>query len=86
MHIVTFFIWSGVQSLQATVDHAGWNTWLWWQAAAHDRHHELFKVNFGTFGLLDWVHGTQDDVGKVSKSGKMVEGTVGEEVEKMHYD
>ena len=24
----------------------------------HDLHHELFRVNFGSLGTLDWVHGT----------------------------
>lgn len=36
------------------------------------RHHELFRVNFGTNGLLDWVHGTNEKKG--------------EEPKKMHYD
>ncbi|TGZ76613.1 hypothetical protein EX30DRAFT_360359 [Ascodesmis nigricans] len=80
MHILTFSLWAGSQSLQATIDHAGWNTWLWWQARSHDRHHELFKVNFGTNGLLDWLHGTQD---KVPRNKVMGDAEVGE---KMHYD
>lgn len=27
-------------------------------ARKHDSHHEKFMVNFGTVGLLDWVHST----------------------------
>jgi len=71
-HIVTFFLFSGSQSAQATIDHSGYSAWPWWQAAAHDKHHELFRVNFGTNGLLDWVHGTYDKKGQ--------------EAEKMHYE
>lgn len=37
MHIVTFFLWSASQSAQATIDHAGYSAWPWWQAAAHDK-------------------------------------------------
>jgi hypothetical protein len=28
------------------------------EARAHDLHHEKFNLNYGSLGLLDWVHGT----------------------------
>lgn len=28
------------------------------KARMHDLHHEKFNLNYGSLGLLDWVHGT----------------------------
>ncbi|KAI5793260.1 hypothetical protein EDC01DRAFT_655719 [Geopyxis carbonaria] len=59
-HIVTFWAFLGVALLQATIDHAGFGAPLWRQAVRHDRHHELFNINFGTLGWMDWMLGTDE--------------------------
>jgi sterol desaturase/sphingolipid hydroxylase (fatty acid hydroxylase superfamily) len=58
-HIVSFWCFMGWETLQSALDHSGFDFGvLWRQQQRHDRHHELFGGNYGSLGVLDWVHGT----------------------------
>lgn len=65
-HILTFWCFLGLQLLETTTVHSGYD-FLGGMARKHDSHHEKFMIYFGTIGLLDWLHGT-DKVGKDMKS------------------
>jgi sterol desaturase/sphingolipid hydroxylase (fatty acid hydroxylase superfamily) len=56
-HVVSFWVFLAVELLETTTVHSGYD-FLSGIAKKHDAHHEKFSINFGTFGLLDWVHGT----------------------------
>ncbi|KDQ15753.1 hypothetical protein BOTBODRAFT_31639 [Botryobasidium botryosum FD-172 SS1] len=56
-HIVTFWIFLAIELAETTTVHSGYD-FLHGAAKMHDLHHEKFVVNYGTLGLLDWVHGT----------------------------
>lgn len=58
-HIVTFWIVLSFGLVQTTTAHSGFDFFAG-KAKDHDAHHEKFVVNFGSAGLLDWLHGTQD--------------------------
>lgn len=59
-HIVTFWVFLALELTETTTVHSGYD-FLAGSARKHDTHHERFMVNFGTVGLLDWVHGTDGD-------------------------
>ncbi|KAL4801254.1 hypothetical protein BDV18DRAFT_165117 [Aspergillus unguis] len=52
MAFVTFELW------EAAADHSGYDFLKLPPAELHDLHHEKFRVNYGTIGLMDWIHGT----------------------------
>jgi len=56
-HIVTFWIFLALELLETTTVHSGYDFFAG-SARKHDAHHERFMVNFGTVGLLDWLHST----------------------------
>lgn len=56
-HVVTFWIFLAFELLETTTVHSGYD-FLSSVAKKHDAHHEKFLINFGTIGLLDWLHGT----------------------------
>ncbi|KAH0590476.1 hypothetical protein H2248_000625 [Termitomyces sp. 'cryptogamus'] len=56
-HIVTFWIFLALELVETATVHSGYDFFAR-SAKRHDLHHEKFLVNFGTIGLLDWVHGT----------------------------
>ncbi|KAG6831253.1 hypothetical protein H0H92_011763 [Tricholoma furcatifolium] len=63
-HIVTFWLFLALELVETTTVHSGYDFFAG-SARRHDSHHEKFMVNFGTVGLLDWVHGTSKlDAGK----------------------
>jgi sterol desaturase/sphingolipid hydroxylase (fatty acid hydroxylase superfamily) len=64
-HIVSFWVFLAVELLETTTVHSGYD-FLSGFAKKHDAHHEKFLINFGTIGLLDWIHGT-DGTKKQSK-------------------
>jgi sterol desaturase/sphingolipid hydroxylase (fatty acid hydroxylase superfamily) len=62
VHIVVFWLFMTGAILQASVAHSGYDFWFsifGWRPKVHDLHHELFNVNYGLLGLMDWVHGTR---------------------------
>lgn len=56
-HVVSFWAFLAVELLETTTAHSGYD-FLARVAKTHDAHHEKFVINYGTIGLLDWVHGT----------------------------
>ena len=56
-HIVTFWIFLAYELVNTATVHSGYD-FFWYKARAHDLHHEKFNLNYGSLGLLDWVHGT----------------------------
>jgi sterol desaturase/sphingolipid hydroxylase (fatty acid hydroxylase superfamily) len=56
-HVVTFWLFLAYQLLETSTVHSGYD-FLSGIAKKHDAHHEKFFINFGSIGLLDWVHGT----------------------------
>jgi len=61
--------------LGTQLHHSGWSL-PWYsfmeQPEYHDKHHELFIVNLGVTGLLDWIHGTGADSINKEPSGKSI--------------
>lgn len=58
-HVVSFWVFLAVELLETTTAHSGYD-FLSGIAKKHDAHHEKFLINFGTIGLLDWIHGTDE--------------------------
>lgn len=64
-HIVSFWVFSTMVALESCSVHSGYAIWgMEGLARRHDWHHERVVVNFGTFKVLDWVHGTDGGVGE----------------------
>lgn len=56
-HILTFWAFLGYELFGTATVHSGYD-FLRGQARMHDLHHEKFNLNYGSIGVLDWVHGT----------------------------
>ncbi|KAL2802710.1 fatty acid hydroxylase superfamily-domain-containing protein [Aspergillus granulosus] len=56
-HILTFWLFLGYELANTATVHSGYD-FLGGKARMHDAHHERFNLNYGSIGLLDWVHGT----------------------------
>lgn len=61
-HAVTLLAFVAFELWEAAADHSGYDFLKLPPAKLHDLHHEKFRVNYGTIGLMDWIHGT-DTVG-----------------------
>ncbi|KAF9460685.1 C-4 methylsterol oxidase [Collybia nuda] len=59
-HIVTWWIFLSLELLETTTVHSGYDFFWGGVARMHDLHHEKFRVNYGTVGVFDWIHGTYD--------------------------
>lgn len=57
-HIISAMIFSAFELWEAAADHSGYDFAKLPPAQMHDLHHEKFRVNYGTIGLMDWIHGT----------------------------
>lgn len=63
-HILSFWAFCAMVALESCSVHSGYAIWsMEGLARRHDWHHEKVVVNFGTFKLLDWIHGTDGGVG-----------------------
>ena len=62
-HILSYWVFVASQLVDTATVHSGYDFFGRF-AEMHDRHHELFNVNYGVFGLCDWLHGTN----KIQKS------------------
>lgn len=63
--MLSFWTFCAMVALESCSVHSGYAVWsMEGLARRHDWHHERVVVNFGTFGVLDWVHGTDGGVGK----------------------
>jgi sterol desaturase/sphingolipid hydroxylase (fatty acid hydroxylase superfamily) len=56
-HVWTMWAFLGAMLLETCTVHSGYD-FLAGAARMHDAHHEKFNLNYGAFGVLDWVHGT----------------------------
>jgi sterol desaturase/sphingolipid hydroxylase (fatty acid hydroxylase superfamily) len=56
-HILTFWAYMAYELVNTATVHSGYD-FFHNKAKMHDLHHELFNLNYGSIGLLDWVHGT----------------------------
>ncbi|KAH7024611.1 uncharacterized protein B0I36DRAFT_331715 [Microdochium trichocladiopsis] len=56
-HVLTVWAFLAVMLLETVTVHSGYD-FLGGVARGHDLHHEVFSVNFGGIGLMDWIHGT----------------------------
>jgi sterol desaturase/sphingolipid hydroxylase (fatty acid hydroxylase superfamily) len=66
-HVVTFWVFLAAELLETTTVHSGYDFLNGW-AKKHDKHHESFMIYFGTIGLLDWLHGTDERNRKEKKA------------------
>lgn len=55
-HVVTFWVFLAYELANTAAVHSGYD--FGGLAKMHDLHHEKFNLNYGSVGLLDWVHGT----------------------------
>lgn len=72
-HQLVSWAYAGWVMLESTVDHAGYDVPWWGAARRHDGHHERFVGDYGTVGVLDWLHGTRGPV-RMSPGGKLEGG------------
>jgi methylsterol monooxygenase len=69
-HVLTMWVFLAWQLLETATVHSGYDFFRG-AARKHDRHHERFNVYFGGIGLLDFLHGTDEDLsspGEVKKT------------------
>ncbi|KAL3439739.1 hypothetical protein BJX65DRAFT_317728 [Aspergillus insuetus] len=57
-HFVSIGLFAVFELWEAAADHSGYDFLKLPPAELHDLHHEKFRVNYGTIGLMDWIHGT----------------------------
>ncbi|KAG8720329.1 hypothetical protein FRC08_000557 [Ceratobasidium sp. 394] len=57
-HIIVFWLFLAIELMETAIVHSGFD-FLHRAAKSHDLHHQKFAGNFGTIGLLDWMHGTR---------------------------
>ncbi|XP_050071733.1 fatty acid hydroxylase domain-containing protein 2-like [Anopheles maculipalpis] len=57
-HIFTTAIWFPLVIFNTIRDHCGYHLPFFPSSEYHDYHHAKFTECFGTFGYLDWLHGT----------------------------
>jgi methylsterol monooxygenase len=57
-HYLSMILFAVFELWEAAADHSGYDFLKLPPAELHDLHHEKFRVNYGTIGLMDWVHGT----------------------------
>lgn len=57
-HCFVWYIGMVVGWFGTITGHSGYGLPFHEKANTHDLHHELFKCNYGTLGILDWLHGT----------------------------
>ncbi|KAK7063133.1 Fatty acid hydroxylase domain-containing protein 2 [Halocaridina rubra] len=58
MHVAGFWLWGVIGVLQTLNSHSGYHLPFLFSPEAHDYHHLKFDQNYGTLGLLDFLHGT----------------------------
>ncbi|KAF7170381.1 hypothetical protein CNMCM6106_005110 [Aspergillus hiratsukae] len=64
-HMLSYMVFFFGTVFYVVLDHTGYL--FLGNARAHDLHHERVNCNFGTIGLLDWVHGTTPKDGGVCR-------------------
>ncbi|KAK3317457.1 fatty acid hydroxylase superfamily-domain-containing protein [Cercophora scortea] len=66
-HILTMWAFLGFTLFETCTVHSGYDFFGGW-SRMHDAHHERFTVNYGIFGVMDWVHGTSVAKKRVKRS------------------
>ncbi|KAJ5724502.1 hypothetical protein N7493_006230 [Penicillium malachiteum] len=61
-HVLTFWGFLAWELFNTATVHSGYD-FFHSKAKMHDLHHEKFNLNYGSIGLFDWFHGT-DQLGK----------------------
>ena len=54
-HVLVALAWHSIAIVNTLLSHSGYR---FANDSKHDLHHEEFNVNFGVFGVLDYLHGT----------------------------
>ncbi|KAL4812965.1 hypothetical protein BDW67DRAFT_178322 [Aspergillus spinulosporus] len=80
-HFLSIIAFINFELWEAAADHRGYDFLKLLPAKLHDLHHEKFRANYGTIGLMDWIHGT-DVVGwdrpKPDKGDETINARIGE--------
>ncbi|XP_054158970.1 fatty acid hydroxylase domain-containing protein 2-like [Oppia nitens] len=63
-HILTQWLWYGLVIFISLTIHSGYHFPCMISTEYHDYHHLKFNQNFGSIGLLDWIHGTNNEFNK----------------------
>lgn len=63
-HIATAWVWYFLALFNTLCDHSGYHLPFFTSPEAHDFHHLKFNNCFGVIGLLDRLHGTDDQFRK----------------------
>lgn len=64
-HLVTSFFLAVYFQWDAALAHSGFSFTRLPEVEEHDRHHRDMKVNYGILGLMDWLHATDAQSGKL---------------------
>uniref|UniRef100_A0AC34RJH6 Fatty acid hydroxylase domain-containing protein n=1 Tax=Panagrolaimus sp. JU765 TaxID=591449 RepID=A0AC34RJH6_9BILA len=67
-HPFTIWCWYAMALFSTTVSHSGYHFPFLPSPEAHDYHHFAFTQNYGTLGVLDTFHGTNDQFKKTAAS------------------
>jgi len=59
VHVVSYWLFMGWMLFETATVHSGYD-FFHGLATKHDAHHEKFNLYYGVFGVLDWLHGTDE--------------------------
>ncbi len=59
VHVWTLWAFLAAVLVETSTAHSGYD-FFHGLARMHDAHHERSTLNFGAYGLMDWLHGTDD--------------------------
>jgi len=59
-HVATTSLWYSLVIITTLVSHSGYHLPFLPSSEAHDFHHLRFNVNYGSLGILDYLHGTDE--------------------------
>ncbi|XP_055586313.1 fatty acid hydroxylase domain-containing protein 2-like isoform X2 [Uranotaenia lowii] len=57
-HPATAALWYPMMIIETIRDHCGYHLPFFFSPERHDYHHAKFTECYGTFGIMDWIHGT----------------------------
>ncbi|BCR87219.1 sterol desaturase family protein [Aspergillus chevalieri] len=77
-HFLSLMAFTVFELWEAAADHSGYDFLKLPPASIHDLHHEKFRVNYSTLGIMDWIHGT-DVVGWDRPKRKEIQFAPGKE-------
>ncbi|KAK2749433.1 hypothetical protein FQN57_006367 [Myotisia sp. PD_48] len=73
-HYLTLITFGAACVFDASIAHCGYSLFRMPSVHEHDVHHEKSNVNFGVWGVIDWLHGTnfKDDKDPTIEKTKLV--------------